>query len=153
GTPRAYGLFGRLLKDRFGILEADDVPTRLEKVRVAVTEVFEDKRMTEVLYFLGRFLDLRFGDNAFLRAVSTSDDLRHEDGIARTVLRRFLELDAHRSPLVLAFDDLHLADEESLALLAELAAGLGGTPVIVLAAARPELWVRRPNWGDGNVEH
>src|SRR5207249_4360843 len=110
-----------------------------------------DRRMTEVLHFLGRFLDLRISDssskagksedNAFIRAVSFGpDEARHEEAIARSVLRRFLELDAERSPLILAFDDLHAGDDDSLTLLAELAQGLGGSPVVVIAAARPELF-------------
>src|SRR5262249_47550281 len=103
----------------------------------------------------GRFLGIRIGDNAFIRAVSglhghvRGEDARHEDAIARTVLRRFLELDAERSPLVLAFEDLHLGDDDSLGLIAELADGLGGWPALIGAAARPELFVRRPGWGQG----
>ena len=68
-------------------------------------------------------------------------------------MRRFLELDAERTPLVLAFDDLHLGDDDSLTLLAELAEGLGGSPVLLVDAARPELFVRRPGWGSGSADH
>ncbi|MEO6952723.1 MAG: tetratricopeptide repeat protein [Polyangia bacterium] len=149
----AYSLVRRLLGDRFGIIESDDDTMRLEKVRVQVTDVFHDRRMTEVMHFLGRFLDLKIADNAFIRAVSFGEDSRHEEAIARTVLRRFLELDAERSPLVLVFDDLHLADDHSLTLLAELAEGLGGSSVMLLASARQELFVRQPNWGAGDVDH
>ena len=149
----AYSLVRRMLRDRFGILESDEDSKRLEKVRVQVTEVFHDRRMTEVMHFLGRFLDLKIADNAFIRAVSFGEDSRHEEAIARTVLRRFLELDAERSPLVLVFDDLHLADDHSLALLSELAAGLGGSSVMLVAAGRQELFVRRPDWGAGDVDH
>ncbi len=145
-----YALIQRLLRDRFAITEADDDAQRLEKVRVQVTDVFHDRRMTEVMHFLGRFLDLKIADNAFIRAVSFGgEDSRHEEAIARTVLRRFLELDAERSPIVLAFDDLHLADDHSLTLLSELAEGLGGSPVTLIAATRPELFVRQPRWGQG----
>ncbi len=144
-----YSLVQRLLRDRFGISEADDDSQRLEKVRVQVTDVFHDRRMTEVMHFLGRFLDLKIADNAFIRALSFGDDLnRHEEAIARTVLRRFLELDAERSPLVLMFDDLHLADDHSLNLLGELSEGLVGSPVMLLASARPELFVRQ-SWRAG----
>jgi tetratricopeptide (TPR) repeat protein len=149
----AYALVARLLRDRFAISESDDDAQRLEKVRVQVTDVFHDRRMTEVMHFLGKFLDLQTGENAFLRAVSFGEDSRHEEAISRTVLRRFLELDAERSPLLLVFDDLHLADDHSLGLLAELAEGLGGSPVMLIAAARPELFVRQPRWGQGNVDH
>jgi tetratricopeptide (TPR) repeat protein len=155
----SYALVSRLLRDRFGILDADSTDRRLERVRAQLTDVFADRRMAEVIHFLGRFLDLRdsSGGNAFIRALShghSADYARHEDVIARTVLRRFLELDAERSPLVLAFDNLHVADDDSLTLLAELAEGLGGSPVVLVAAARPDLFVRRPSWGGhGNVDH
>jgi tetratricopeptide (TPR) repeat protein len=167
GRPRVYrgravagagsfALVSRILRDRFGIHESDDEPRRHEKVRTQLIGVFADRRMAEVAHFLGRYLDLRdpnAGDNAFIRAITLSEDPRQEDRIARTVLRRFLELDAERTPLVLAFDDLHLADDDSLTLLAELAEGLGGSPVLLVAAARPELFVRRPGWGSGSADH
>jgi tetratricopeptide (TPR) repeat protein len=167
GRPRVYrgravagagsfALVSRILRDRFGIHESDDEPRRHEKVRTQLIGVFADRRMAEVAHFLGRYLDLRdpnAGDNAFIRAISLSEDPRQEDRIARTVLRRFLELDAERTPLVLAFDDLHLGDDDSLTLLAELAEGLGGSPVLLVAAARPELFVRRPGWGSGSADH
>lgn len=152
----SYALISRILRDRFGIHESDDEPKRHEKVRTQLIGVFSDRRMAEVAHFLGRYLDLRdpnAGDNAFIRAITLSEDPRQEERIARTVLRRFLELDAERTPLVLAFDDLHLADDDSLTLLAELAEGLGGSPVLLVAAARPELFVRRPGWGSGTADH
>ncbi|HEX4459048.1 MAG TPA: AAA family ATPase, partial [Polyangia bacterium] len=149
----SYALITRLLRDRFAITEAEDEAKRLDKVRTQLAGVFSDRRMAEVIHFLGRYLDLHIGENAFIRAISLSDDPRQEDHIARTVLRRFLELDAERTPLVLAFDDLHLADDDSLTLLAELAEGLVGSSVLMVAAARPELFIRRPGWGAGGADH
>lgn len=43
---------------------------------------------------------------------------------------------ARRAPLLLAFDDLHEADEETLALLTTLATGLGRAPVLVVGTYR-----------------
>ena len=157
----SYSLASRLLKDRFGIADSDDDGKRLDRVRTILSDVFGDRRMAEVLYFLGPFLDLRVSekpagreDNAFIRAISFGpDENRHEQAIGRSVLRRFLELDSERSPLVLTFDDLHLGDDDSLSLLGELAQGLGGSPVVMVAAARPELFVRRPSFGEGDVDH
>jgi tetratricopeptide (TPR) repeat protein len=149
----SYALITRLLRDRFAIHESEDEARRLDKVRTQLAGVFSDRRMAEVIHFLGRYLDLHIGENAFIRAISLSEDSRQEDRIARTVLRRFLELDAERTPLVLAFDDLHLADDDSLTLLSELAEGLVGSSVLMVAAARPELFVRRPGWGAGGTDH
>ncbi len=151
GAP-PYSLIRRILRDRFGISPNDDQERQLERARAELSAVFGDRRMTEVIHFLGRFLDLRVKDNAFLRALSTGtgDDPRHEDTIARAVLRRFLELDAEQTQLILAFDDLHLADDDSLTLIGELAAGLGGSSLLIVAAARNVLFIRRPRWGQGS---
>src|SRR6201999_2935876 len=53
------------------------------------------------------------------------------------------------SPLILAIDDLHLADDESLDILERLPAELGEASVVVLMTARHELLARRPDWGRG----
>jgi acetoin utilization deacetylase AcuC-like enzyme len=47
----------------------------------------------------------------------TRDRSEQHDQIARTVLRRFFEIDASISPLVLVFDELESADDDTLALV------------------------------------
>jgi tetratricopeptide (TPR) repeat protein len=69
------------------------------------------------------------------------------------VLCRFLEEDARRKPLVLGIDDVHLADDASLDVLARLCTELGDAPLVMVTAARPELFVRRPEWGRGEGSH
>ena len=65
------------------------------------------------------------------------------------MLCRFLEADAAQQPLIIAVDDLHLADDRSLDLLADLPAEIGEAPLLLVVAARPELFVRQPSWGRG----
>src|SRR5262249_52726492 len=108
-------------------------------------------QVAEMLHFLGAFVGLDFPQTPFLRAISESPKQQQE--IARTVLRRFIELDAHTGPLVLVLDDLQWADDETLLLVNELAVGLGGSPVVLLTAARPEMLVRSAGWGEGAVDH
>jgi class 3 adenylate cyclase/tetratricopeptide (TPR) repeat protein len=63
--------------------------------------------------------------------------------------RRFFEALAERSPLVLVFEDLHWADPAVLDFVDHLVDWAGGVPLLVLCTARPELLVRRPDWGGG----
>ena len=100
-----------------------------------------------MLYFLGAFVGLDFAPTPFLRAVTESPKQHTE--LARTALRRFVELDATFGPLVLVLDDLQWADDETLALVGDLAVGLSGSPIVLLAAARPEMLVRSGGWGEG----
>lgn len=59
---------------------------------------------------------------------------------------RFLELVASR-PLVLVFDDLAWADPALLDFLQHATDRLTGSPVLLLALTRPELYEQRPDWG------
>ena len=143
-----YSAITNLLRDRLGIGDGEDSESAREKLCLAVQSAFGDRRVGDIVHFLGSFLDFYFTASPFTQAFD--DSPRQQDEIARTVLRRFLEVDASRSPLVLIFDDLHNADDETLSLLEELGDGLGGSSVVMVMAARPELVVRRPQWGQGD---
>src|SRR5262249_9847469 len=47
------------------------------------------------------------------------------------------------------FEDLHWADDALLAFLEHLAEWAAGVPLLILCAARPELFERRSSWGAG----
>lgn len=144
-------LFGRLLRRRFTIAEHMAPEDAKQQMRRACQEVFEDRRMAEILHFLGSFMGLRFRDNPFLRLLE-EDPLEHEH-IARTVLRRFFEADSQKSPVVLVFEDLQYADDPSLDLIKELGEGFEGAHLVLVAVSQPKLRVRRPGWGvaEGDV--
>jgi len=52
-------------------------------------------------------------------------------------------------PVVIAFEDLHWADEGLLDLIEMLADRAGSLPVFVICVARPEILERRSSWGGG----
>jgi len=146
----SYSLFSRLLRDRFGLKEKgsdDDVET----LRSQAEEVLQDRRVTEILHFLGTFLDITVPDSPFINALEEAD-VQH-DLVARTVLRRFLEEDAAQSPLLLILEDLHLTDEASLSLYRELVENLEGAPLILVGTCRPELFLHKPDYGTMEGEH
>ncbi len=146
-----FGVVTSLLRDRFGITEAMTGEAAMAAFQREVTRVFDDQRVAEVLHFLGGFLELGFPDSPFLRVLKESP--RQHEEIARTVLRRFIEVDARNSPLVLVLDDLQWADDDSLVVLRELGAGLGGSAVALIACTRPEMLMRCPDWGTGATDH
>jgi tetratricopeptide (TPR) repeat protein len=146
-----YAVIASLLRDRFELPPGEADAAARQRFVTDVREVMESDQVGEMLHFLGGFVGLDFPPSSFLKVLS--DSPRQQDDIARTVLRRFIEVDAHRSPLVLILDDLQWADDDTLSLIAEMAHGLGGSPVVILAATRPEMLVRSPTWGQGEVDH
>ncbi|MBP8811432.1 MAG: tetratricopeptide repeat protein [Kofleriaceae bacterium] len=137
-----------LLRDRFAVAGAVAGPIQIAE---QVADIFGAASTPDVLHCLGGFLGVEFPASAFMQVVA--DNPRHKDDVARTILRRWLELDAGRAPLVLILDDLQAADDRTLSILTELAANLGGSPVVIIAVARPEMLVRTPGWGEGAVDH
>ncbi len=138
----AYGVFGRVLRARFGIVEGMDPEAAKAQVRAQAAAVLEDRKVGDVVYYLGQLLDLQFLDSPLIKAVeSDPQQVRH---LRRAVIKRFLEADAvyapestsappppslgttaahnasARGPIVLVFDDLHFAHEEALDLLGYL---------------------------------
>jgi tetratricopeptide (TPR) repeat protein len=161
----AYGVFGRVLRARFGIVEGMDAEAAKAQVRAQAAAVLEDRKVGDVVYFLGQLLDLQFLDSPLIKAVQGDpQQIRH---LRRAVIKRFLEADAMyapqpegtpaslsttternavaRGPIVLVFDDLHFAHEEALDLLAYLVEYLAA-PVLMLCLARPEMLVRHDGW-------
>ncbi len=144
----AYSLFKDLLEDRFNLRGAEDP---MEAFRQQVEQVFQDRRVAEVLHFLGGFIGLSVRENPFLRAIEDAP-LQHEQ-IARTLLRRFLEMDAQVGPLVLVLEDLHRADDDSLSLFMELADAFEGAPICMIGSCRPDLLLQRPSMNTFEGEH
>ncbi len=145
------GVAAALLRARFGVDERLDPDGALAALRAQLQEVFGDRRVSEVAGLLGRFLgfDLREGPLAEALALHPDQELE----VARAVLCRFLEEDARRKPTVILFEDLHAVDDASLDLLARLPAELGEAPLMIVGTARPELLVRRQEWGRGEGSH
>lgn len=146
GGP-ALGVVQRILRARFGVVDNTDPERARELLRDAVTGLLEDRRVTEFLHFLGAYLDVSFPESPFTKALEADEGQLGR--ISRAVLRRFLEADAATGPLVLTFEQLHWADDETLDLVRYLSESLSDSPVLLLVSARPELLSRRPRWSEG----
>ncbi|HSD86618.1 MAG TPA: tetratricopeptide repeat protein [Kofleriaceae bacterium] len=150
GKMVRYAAISSLLRARFELTPNPDDASRMRFTH-EVRSVMSSDSVAEMLYFLGSFVGLDFPPTPFLRAVT--ENAKQHGELARTALRRFVELDAGSGPLVLVLDNLQWADDETLAMINDLATGLGGSPVVLLTAARPEMLVRSGGWGEGAVDH
>lgn len=147
----SYGLFARLLRARFGLVEGMDPDAARAQIRAQVATVLEDRKVGDVVYFLGQLLGIQCEESPLTRAVS--EDAHEADLIRRAVFKSFLESDAEHTPTCLVFDDLHAAHDDSLALLRYLLEYLSG-PILIVCSTRPELLTRHEDWGRaGEARH
>lgn len=150
GAPVRFAAVASLLRDRFELTPHPDDASRLRFAH-EVRTVMGGDQAAEMLHVLGAFVGLEFPPTPFLRAI-TENPKQHQE-IARTALRRFIEVDAAQTPLVLVLDDMQWADPETLAMVNDLATALAGSRVVVIAAARPEMLVHAGDWGQGAIDH
>lgn len=148
----SYGVFARVLRARFGLVEGMDAEAAKAQVRAQVAGVLEDRKVGDVVYFLGQILGLEFAGSPLIKAIE--GDEAQVRNLRRAVIKRFLEADAAskplgegvpKGPMVLVLDDLHWAHDDSLDLLAYLAEYLAA-PVLIVCLARPDLLARRDDW-------
>jgi tetratricopeptide (TPR) repeat protein len=141
----AYDMFARALRARFHIVEGMDAEAAKAQVRAQVASVLEDRKVGDVAYFMGQLLDLQFQDSPLIKALE--GDAQQLRSMRRAVIKSFLEADANRldEPLVLVFDDLQWAHDDSLDLLAYLVESLRG-PLVLLCLGRSETLARRDQW-------
>lgn len=145
------GLIQRLLEQRFDLHESMSVESIADKFRQEVTATLGDRRVTEFLHFLGRFLDIRFPDSPFLKAFDEGSAEYAQ--LSRVMLRRFFELDAMGRPLVITCEELHWGSPDLLDIVQYLIQTLQDAPILLICSARPELSALRPEWGQGAGHH
>jgi class 3 adenylate cyclase/tetratricopeptide (TPR) repeat protein len=134
GEGITFWALGEIVKAEAGILESDSTDIAAAKLDAAVSPDEPDRR-----WLLQRL--------APLVGVEAGSPAEQQELFA--AWRRFFEGLAATSPTVLVFEDLHWADEALLAFLEHLAEWSQGVPLLVLCAARPELYERRVGWGAG----
>jgi tetratricopeptide (TPR) repeat protein len=170
----SYDIFSSVLRARFGLVEGMNAEASALHLRGQVAEVLEDRKVGDVIFFLGQLLDLSLPTSPLIQAVEGNrEELR---SLRRAVLKRFFEADARgggspsfapppmtsrdgsippmrpRSPVVLVFDDLQWAHDDSVDLLAYLMNTLAA-PILLVCVGRPEIVARRDAWhkyGEGH---
>jgi tetratricopeptide (TPR) repeat protein len=151
GDSEPFSLLAVLLRQRFEVADVASPEEALTRFRAGLRDVFGDRRVAEVAGLLGRYMGLSVPDGPLAQVLASRPE--QETELARAALCRFLEADAAGRPLVLLLDDVHLADDQSLEVIERLAGELGAATIVIAAAARPELTVRRPGWGRGPGSH
>jgi class 3 adenylate cyclase/tetratricopeptide (TPR) repeat protein len=133
GEGITYWPLAEMVKTAAGIADDDPVEEAHEKLR----DSCEDEAVADLLALASGVLD----------AVETD---RSQQEIAWAA-REWAETLAAAQPLVLAFEDIHWAEEPLLGLIEHLATWVREAPLIILCLARPELLEVYSGWGGGRV--
>jgi class 3 adenylate cyclase/tetratricopeptide (TPR) repeat protein len=162
-TTSSYALVSALLRGGFGLEDGDAPQLVATKIRNALdglrpttdqgeppmrTRENLERVSTDLATLVGTTTPTTGGD-------SLSPDERWSQAKNRVAaaLAEVLGAVGSRCPLVILCDDAQWADDASLDLFDELVVRLVDAPVLVVLAARPEFFERRPHWGEGKTAH
>ncbi|MFB3739457.1 MAG: AAA family ATPase, partial [Candidatus Velamenicoccus archaeovorus] len=138
GEGISFWALSEIVKAEAGILESDPPDEVRTKLGNALEPVVAEPGRRD-------WLRARLGPLAGLPGPAT--DVPREELF--TAWRRWIEAMTARTPTVLVFEDLHWADDAMLEFIEHLVDWVVGLPLLVVCAARPELYERHPDWGGG----
>jgi adenylate cyclase len=152
GAGIAYWALGEVIRNQFEITESDDSERSWRKLSRGIEELVSaaetDEPPERIAALIARPLGIEPpADLASITTLESEDPQQMRDRLFSAV-RSMVEAASRRRPLVLAFEDIHWADEGMLDLIEYLARWVRG-PALLVCLARDELLERRPGWGGG----
>ena len=151
GSSIVYWALGEILRAECGIVDSDSADEAWRKLCGFVASLLEapggevGELAQQKAAIIGRSLGIEVPPEL---APAEEDDPERLREAFFSALRMGLEALAQQGPLVMAFEDVHWADDGMLDLIEHLAQWVRA-PLLLLCLTRDELLERRPGWGGG----
>lgn len=147
-----YSLLRNLFAFRWQIQDSDPPAVVREKVERNTEALLGGGQVGQMkAHYIARLLGFEIGDSEHLRG--GEGDAKTLYNRASTYLGESLRALGAVHPAVMLLEDLHWADDSSVELIEHLATLLAGHPFLIVCTARPSLFERRPQWGEGLAFH
>jgi class 3 adenylate cyclase/tetratricopeptide (TPR) repeat protein len=146
GSGIVFWALGEVLRAECGIVETDSSEEAWQKLRSYVADLMGNasQHSDREAALVGRLLGVDVPPDL----VPDEDDPERMREASLSALRRGIEAIATRRPFVIAFEDIHWADDGLLDAIEHLAQWVRA-PLMLVCLARDELLDRRPSWGGG----
>ena len=145
GTGIVFWALGEVLRAEASIVDSDSADTAWTKLSGYVAELRgDDEGADRQAALIGRLLGVEVPPEL----VPREDDPERARESFFSALRSGIESIARRRPFVIAFEDIHWADDGMLEAIEHLAQWVRA-PLLLVCLARDELLDRQPGWGGG----
>jgi len=145
-----YSLTRDLFSFRFRILDSDPLTVVHEKFVTGVEE-FLGQGSKRKAHLIGQLVGFDFSSKPEVEAALKDGDAFRR--VAQGYLGELFTTASKVNPVMLHIEDVHWADDRSLDLINNLVRDNTDLPLFVLCMARPSLYERRPQWGEGQRFH
>jgi tetratricopeptide (TPR) repeat protein len=146
-----FGLLRDVFVFRCGIYDDDAPPAVTEKLVAGFRALLGDEMAEMAAHRVGHLLGYNFGDSPHVAPLLGNARQLREAALQHVTA--YFRAATERAPLVLLLEDLHWADDSSLDGVELLLSALRDRPALLLSAARPSLYERRPEWPAGRPNH
>ena len=156
GRQEAQGLPYSMLRDmfsfRFQILDDDSGDKARLKIEGGFGDVFGDSEDAMMrAHIVGQLLGYDFSTSPHLRGVLNDPEQLHNR--AFMYLIQYFQGLSQEIPLLIFLEDIHWGDDSSLDMVMSLGEQTPQMRLLIVCAARPILFERRPYWGEGQIYH
>ncbi len=148
GSGIAFWALAEVLRGEFEILDTDPPETAWDKLRSGVESLMREAGDPDSGERNAALIARPLGIEPPEPPAAEADDPQRMREALFSAIRAVIEALALRRPLVLAFEDIHWADEGMLDLIEYLARWVRA-PLLLVCMSRDELLERRPGWGGG----
>lgn len=137
GSGVTFWALGEMVRGRCGLAEGDDEATTRARVSQSVAT------------FVSAPAEREWIELALLALLGVGEPATSGPEQLFPAWRTFFERIAAQGTVAMIFEDLQWADPGTLAFIDHLAGWSHGSPILVVALARPELLEAHPDWGAG----
>src|SRR4051794_17306929 len=148
GSGVVYWALGEVLREEFDIGDGDSVEIAWRKLSEGVEARLADSAGADPARHAATIARLLGIGSPEAPALTLDDDPQRLRDSFFAAVRAVVEAIADAQPLVVAFEDIHWADDGMLDLIEHLAQWVRA-PLLLLCLTRDELLERRPGWGSG----
>jgi eukaryotic-like serine/threonine-protein kinase len=148
----AFAMIAQTITGAAGVADGEPLPARRQKLEARVSRSVPEVDRVRVREFLGELVGAPFpeGESLQLRAARQDPVLRGDQ--MRRAYEDWIRAECTRHPVVIVLEDLHWGDLPTVKVIDALLRNLAGSPLMVLASARPEVHELFPNaWAQRGV--
>ena len=148
-NAHAYGPIARALTTHFGLVQGEDAAESRAKIEQRVAEVVQAQRVPEIAHLIAHLVRVPFEDSPVVTPLLEAP--QRLEARLFMALRRLLQAEAERRPVVVIVENLELCEQDTINFLQYLAAGMSDQPVAIVCTGTPALHDRHPAFGEGEV--
>ena len=135
----AFAMIAQTITGAAGVADGEPLPARRQKLEARVSRRVPEADRVRVTEFLGELVGAPFpeGESLQLRAARQDPVLRGDQ--MRRAYEDWIRAECAQHPVVIVLEDLHWGDLPTVRVMDALLRNLAGSPLMVLASARPEV--------------